>query len=118
MDNNTVKTEITWEEKTTLEFLKKKNLLLSELLNEINDYYSIYDSINNTKNLEELEKIISENSDKWSKENTKNDVKINSTNKKEISEKANFNDNNTTYSNNDNDEVIIVPKIRLNLKKV
>lgn len=118
MATDTVKTDITWEEKTTLEFLKKKNLLLSELLNEINDYYSIYDSINNTKSLEELEKVVAENSNNWNTENTKNDVAIKETVKTESSEKTNFNDNNTTYSNKENGDVIVVPKIRLNLKKV
>lgn len=117
MATSTIKNDITWEEKTTLEFLKKKNLLLSELLNEINDYYSIYDSINNTKSLEELEKVVAENSDKSSSDNN-NEVEIKNTVKTENSEKVNFNDNNTTYNNKENGEVTVVPKIRLNLKKV
>lgn len=117
MATSKIKNDITWEEKTTLEFLKKKNLLLSEIINEINDYYSIYDSINNTKNLEELEKVVAENSDKSSNDNN-NEVEIKNTIKTENSEKINFNDNNTTYNNKENGEVTVVPKIRLNLKKV
>jgi len=110
MPTSTVKTEITWEEKTTLEFLKKKNLLLSELLNEINDYYSIYDSINNTKNLEELEKVIEANSDKESVEYNEN------TKKQEIKLPVNEEIKNIRIEKEKGEILEPIPKIKLNLQ--
>ncbi|MDD2907519.1 MAG: hypothetical protein PHH98_02655 [Candidatus Gracilibacteria bacterium] len=104
--------EVTREDKSTLEFLKKKNLLLSELLSEITDYYSIYDSINNTKNLEELEKVIEANSDKESVEYTEN------TKKQEIRLPVNEEIKNIRIEEEKDEVLEPIPKIKLNLQAI